>query len=437
MKIAFVHQPINIISSTDRRGSVEIVTYEMTRRLAKYCDVIVYAKKGRCQKEFEYNQGVQYRRISTAFDEWHNYLSIAVDKLERLLGVNALSRSIRRTFFFRNVKRPLFASRWYYWTYAWQVARQLRKEECDIVHIHTFSQFVPIIRAFNPNIKIVLHMHCEWLTQLDQEMIESRLREADLICGVSEYITEKIRCRFPQFAERCQTVFNGVDSNHFLNKNDRGKRKKNDIKQLLFVGRVSPEKGVHVLLDALKKVIGQYPQVQLKLVGDLGPLPIQFHILLSDDPKDSELAQFYRRNYIQCLKDQLSPSVASRVSFTGSIADRQLFNYYRDADVFVFPSVWNEPFGMPIIEAMSKGVPVVATKGGGIPEIVIDGKTGLLVERDDASALADAILRLLQDEKLRKSIAKAARERAVEFFSWDQTVKKLLHLYKVICSAED
>ena len=92
---------------------------------------------------------------------------------------------------------------------------------------------------------------------------------------------------------------------------------------------------------------------------------------------------------------------------------------------------------MPVIEAMAAGVPVVATRGGGIPETVIDRKTALLVERGNASALAEAINCLLSDEKLRKSIAKAGRERATEFFSWDKTVERLLQLYNTYCAVED
>jgi len=92
---------------------------------------------------------------------------------------------------------------------------------------------------------------------------------------------------------------------------------------------------------------------------------------------------------------------------------------------------------MPIVEAMATGVPIVATRGGGTPELVVDGETGLLVERGDASALAEAILRLLSDEKLRKSMGRAARKRAVELFSWDQIVKNLLYLYQEIGEAND
>jgi glycosyltransferase involved in cell wall biosynthesis len=434
MKIAFVHQPVNTISSRYRTGSIEIITYEMARRLAQNCSVVVYAKKWRYQKEFEFDQGVRYRRISTVFDEWHNYLQYGIDKLEKLFGINALSQNIRRVLLFRNAKRPLFASRWYFWNYALQVARHLRNDKCDIVHIQTFSQFVPIIRAFNPEIKIVLHMHCEWLTQLDYEMIESRLKHADLIIGVSDYITEKIRCRFPHFASRCQTLYNGVDINTFVDEKHQSAPNIDDTKQLLFVGRVSPEKGVHVLLEAFKKVLRHHPHAQLKIVGQQGALPIEYIIALSDDSREKDLKRFYRGSYISFLKSQVSSSGESHVSFTGTVAHDLIAKLYSDADVCVVPSVVNEPLGMPVIEAMAEGVPVVATRGGGIPEIVKDGKTGLLVERGDASALSEAILRLLSDGELRSSIVKAGREQA-EVFSWDKIVKRLFQLYKTPYSA--
>jgi glycosyltransferase involved in cell wall biosynthesis len=73
---------------------------------------------------------------------------------------------------------------------------------------------------------------------------------------------------------------------------------------------------------------------------------------------------------------------------------------------------------------------VVATKGGGIPELVVDGETGILVERGNFSALAEAILRLLSDEELRKSMGKAARKRAIELFSWQKISKDLMVQYE-------
>jgi glycosyltransferase involved in cell wall biosynthesis len=308
----------------------------------------------------------------------------------------------------------------------------LKYERCDVVHIHNFPQFVPIIRAFNPKIKIVLEMHCEWLTQLERKMIERYLEETDLIIGINKYITEKIRKRFPKFANRCRTLLNGVDVDAFVNEeakcNDSDKK---NVKQLLFVGRVSPEKGVHVLLDAFRIVAKRYPRVHLTIIGVQVSLPIAFLAGLSDDGLTRKLTQFYNIDYMSYLSSKLSPELAGHVTFTGPIPHRLLKHYYQTADVVVSPSICNEG-ALPLFEAMAASVPVVASNGGGAPEIIEDGKTGLLVERDDASALAEAILRLISNEALSKSMGEAGRKQVVELFSWEQTVQNLCELYESV-----
>jgi glycosyltransferase involved in cell wall biosynthesis len=430
MKIAFVHQPIGIISSSAPCGAIELWIYEMSRRLVRSSEVIVYAKRGHHQKKFEYDQGVRYRRISTAVDQWFTFISAALDKL----GKFSLFKKIKAFIFLRNVKRPLFASSLFYFTYILQVARDLKREKCDIVHLHNFSQFVPIIRAFNPKIKIVLHMHCEWLTQLDRTMIENRLREVDLIIGCSEYITEKIRSVFPQFAERCQTVFNGVDVDYFVSSNRHVLANKNAVKRVLFVGRVSPEKGLHILLEAFQKVVKRYPKTQLEIMGSPSIPPIEFIVALSDNPNVSKLACFYNKtSYVSHLQERmLSLNIADNVTFTNFIPHRHLVNHYRQADVLVNPS-FSEAFGMSLIEAMACQVPVVASRVGGMTEIVEEGKTGLLVKSGNAPELAEAILRILSDDDLRKKMRNTGRERAVDLFSWDKNAGDLLCQYKKIC----
>jgi glycosyltransferase involved in cell wall biosynthesis len=96
----------------------------------------------------------------------------------------------------------------------------------------------------------------------------------------------------------------------------------------------------------------------------------------------------------------------------------KLVPYYHSASIFVFPSVWEEPFGMPLVEAMASNTPVVATRGGAFLEIVEDGVSGLLVERSNVQALADAILQLISNPEQRDAMAKAAFERASAVFSW-------------------
>jgi len=95
----------------------------------------------------------------------------------------------------------------------------------------------------------------------------------------------------------------------------------------------------------------------------------------------------------------------------------------------VLPSVY-ETFGIPLVEAMSAQVPVVASRVGGIPEVVADGETGVLVERGDPMALAEAIGRLLENESLRDRMGRAGRERVLRLFSWDRVATATLDLYQ-------
>jgi glycosyltransferase involved in cell wall biosynthesis len=422
VKIAFVMQHWDeVVPRVGGSSSIAILTYQMARRLARSGEVVIYAKRGRFQSRAQRDEeGIQYRRLSVAAEDW-------VVRPLKLLG---------RFPGFRNPRRPFFASGLYYLGYAVQVARDLKARQPDIVHIHNFSQFVPVIRAFNPRAKIVLHMHCEWLTQLDPVMIERRLRQVNLVLGCSEYITEKIRRQFPHIANRCQTVFNGVDVHRFVNEDAAGGSIRKNGKRLLFVGRISPEKGIHVLLDAFQKVVEHDPQVQLDVVGPGGDVPFEFIVLVNDDEKVSALASFYRGilrrgDYFSYLQRCLPSNLASRVRFVGHVSNALVADYYRNADVLVNPS-FSEAFGMSLIEAMACQVPVVATRVGGMTEIVAASRAGLLVEPGDATALAEAILRLLGDDSLRKRMGEAGRQQAAARYSWERVTEDLLHLYEGI-----
>ena len=192
-----------------------------------------------------------------------------------------------------------------------------------------------------------------------------------------------------------------------------------------------------MLLDAFKEVVKHCPQAQLKIVGPFGVLPKAWIFGLTDDPVTASLAKYYRlidrsidRYYRALLKTKTS-EVRNHVTFTGWVPDQQLHQIYSSADIFVLPSVWNEPFGMPLADGMAYGLPVVATRGGGVPEIVVDGKTGLLVDRDDSSQLAAAISQLLTDNKLRTDMGQAARERA-KLFTWNRASATMFRLYQEI-----
>ena len=235
--------------------------------------------------------------------------------------------------------------------------------------------------------------------------------------------------RFPHYADRCVTVYNGADIDELSDRSGRP-GKQGHGKRFIFVGRVSPEKGIHVLLEAFKTVLAREPEAELRIVGGAGLPPLSF--VVNSDPTLQSLRRFYTSDYMEYLQRQAKAVPENHVSFVGYVAHSELATFLRGADVFVQPSVWGEPFPLSVVEAMAAELPVVSSRAGGLPESVVDGKTGLLVEPNDPAALADAMLRLVADEKMAHSVGTAGGARARELFSWDAVVARLSSVYQAL-----
>jgi glycosyltransferase involved in cell wall biosynthesis len=426
MKIAFINQPgEETIPEIGGYSSISIVLYQIAIRLVNSGhDVISYGKKSsnRPTQEKDSN-GILHVRVFTKQDEL----------------IRKPFRLFERFGVFYNAKQPLFASNLQSPGYALQIAIDLKNRQPDIIHIHNFSQFVPIIHAFNPQAKIVLHMHCEWLTQLDQKIIEKRLRHVDLMIGCSEYITEKVRQLFPMYSNRCQTVYNGADLSRF-SPQPASESQKRSSHELLFVGRVSPEKGVHVLIDAFGIVLKKYPNTRLKIAGGIGSAPIEFLVGISDDELVRDLARFYDGSfskddyYYNQLLTRLPPDQMRQISFLGYVPYTKLPEVYRNADLFISASL-SEALGMPILEALASGLPVIASDVGGIPELIGHGKTGLLFRAGDHVGLAEAIVSVLENAELRQRLQVKDFQGIEERFSWETVTDDLLQKYQTLIYA--
>ena len=293
------------------------------------------------------------------------------------------------------------------------MAREIRRAECDVIHVANQTQAIPTLRHFNPGARIVLHMHCEWLIQLDERMLRRRLRHVDAIVGVSEHITAPVRKRFPDLADRCVTVYNGVDAGPLPERS-----RSDGLVRLLHVGRISPEKGHHVLIEALNAVVREHPEVRMTFVGEESVIPLDWAVGVSSDPLVRGLRRFYGRSYRDQVLELLSPELAERTTFTGRIEYADIARHYAAADVFVFPSYF-ESMPVPPIEAMAAGLPVISTRAGGVVESVRDGETGVFVPRANAQALAEAISALIEDPEARAAMGAAGHARARDVFSWD------------------
>ncbi|HVN56639.1 MAG TPA: glycosyltransferase family 4 protein [Anaerolineaceae bacterium] len=413
MKIAFVSQPLDSVSKLSS-NSIGIWTTEVARRLAAVNDVIVYArgKEWKAKREHEGKLIFEFKPAASH---------------------RTLRRISSRAAWLSTHKRPFFASPLYHFEYALQVALDIRQRNCNVIHIQNISQFVPIIRALNPRAKIALHMHCEWLTQLDREMIAKRLRKVDLILGCSDYITQTIQRQFPEYAAICQTIYNGVDTRLFSSPISRVNHAQTD--KLLMVGRVSPEKGTHTLVEAYVRIAPRYPQLKLEVVGSIGVIPVDYIVKLSDDPTVRGLERFYQGNYFETLKKMIPKELHERIHFQGYIGHDLLVPHYQSADILVNPSL-SESFGMSLIEAMSCGVPVVATRVGGMVDVVEEGKTGFLVPPDAPQDLAQAISDLMSNPALREEMGRAGKIRANDLFSWENIVSQLLLGYEKNLSSQ-
>ncbi|HEY6925769.1 MAG TPA: glycosyltransferase family 4 protein, partial [Steroidobacteraceae bacterium] len=349
MKIAIVNQPQDpIVASEEQRGSVAIVNWELAKRLARRHEVTVYAPRAAGQAALERWKTIEIRRVPFVAKTLHKALQLMAGRLK--------------------VNPPYINSSLYYREYFMQLARELRSHPVDVLHFPQQLQFAARFRQAMPNAKIVLHMHQDELAQLDYERLRRQLANVDSVVTVSDFVTERARARFPEYATAIHTIGNGVDVRRFVPDSLRAEEPENHPPRLLFVGRISPDKGVHLLMEAFDRVAREHPQVRLTLVGKVGMLPFDLvNLLLADDAAALDsLRPFYgqstlgwlskevlgqKRSYRQQLEARLSPQAAARVSFVGSISLEELVRLYGQADLLVLPSVWRESYGMPVAEA--------------------------------------------------------------------------------------
>ena len=393
-------------------GSLQIWNHEITTYLSKSCDVLVYSGLFGFKSD-ESVEGVRYSRFSTRWDE--RFLKHFRSTRE-ILGING----------------PLFKSDLWYPGYCLKVALDLRRQACDIVHVHYYPQFASLIKQLNPTLRVVLHMHGEWLTQVKFNKLSSRLCQLDLVVSCSEFITKSIVTKFPQIASRCRTVPMGVSADFASLGYQNRHADDSSSGRLLCVGRISPEKGIHVLLDAFELIIRESPDATLTIVGPEWVAPREdITDLCLDKDTIAGLAPFYRDSYLGQLKRKLSPEAAKKVTFVGLVAHSDVPAFYQKADIYIGPSLY-ESFGASIIEAMTAGVPVVATRVGAVPELISEGKSGLVVDSNNPSAIADAVIKLLGNNELRNSISFAARDLVYKQFSWDTICAALIQTYREV-----
>jgi len=287
------------------------------------------------------------------------------------------------------------------------------EQRFEVIHTHTskagiLGRWAAALRRV-PAVVHTPHGHVfhgyfsSWKTRAFREVERLTARTTDRIVALTEgdlrdHLQEGIAP-----AERFVIIPSGVSLERYRRKPENSERRQGLT--MGFVARLVEVKGVLDLLEAAALVVARFPRARLVLVGD-GPL------------REAVLER------IETLG--LNP----HVELLGRLEDPA--PALQGFDLFVLPS-HNEGMGRAVVEAMAAGLPVVATCVGGLPDVVVDGETGLLVPPRDPGALAEALMRLLEDPGLRTRMGQAGQARAEEFS--DQVMfERLETLYSEILS---
>ncbi len=295
----------------------------------------------------------------------------------------------------------------------WQAIKEIRKEikriKPDVIHVHgtragslgrlaSIGLKIPVIytehlwtKNYRLSNRIAHQMQITGLWFLDMF--------TDLNIAVSRSVKDFMIDSQISRSNKITVIYNGIEP---------AKRKVTIFKTkeivLGTVGTLNYQKGIQYLIQAMPEIIREYPKAKLVIIGE-----------------------GYYKSSLKRLVKKLK--LENFITFKGFVkeVEEELTNF----DIYVQPSL-SESFGLAIVQAMSLGLPVVATNTGGIPEVVTEGKSGILVELGKPEALADGILTLLRDHEKARNMGKLAAEDAKIKFNLNDMVKEVEKVYEKI-----
>jgi glycosyltransferase involved in cell wall biosynthesis len=276
-----------------------------------------------------------------------------------------------------------------------RAVHDIQKKKFDIILVENRPGYALGLRK-RTNAKLVLHQENDFLNS--QTLHGRSIYDAySRIINTSSYITNRVKTINPSDT-KCKTVLNGIDTQLFSQAEPLSRKQvelsDNDF-VIAYSGRLNEEKGILPLIQATKQLSSR-PNLKLLIIG------------ASSYGKDKRPTPF-----IEQLEKESEP-IKDRVIFTGFIDYNQVPSYLKMADIAVVPSMWEEPFGLTVVEAMAAGLPLITTKSGGIPEIC-EGVATIVDRENIVDNLASAIHDLYNNPVKRKQMATTSLERSKLF----------------------
>lgn len=277
----------------------------------------------------------------------------------------------------------------------------------DILHIHMASRnsfnrksvIVNMAKMFNK--KVIIHLHgAEFdkfynneCTEMQKKKVNKIFNKADIIIALSEQWKEKI-------SNYCDTQVEVIYNSVVVPKENMYS---NNSQNITLLGRLEKRKGIFDLLDIVKDVVEEKPEINFLLGGD---------------------------GSLEKIRDIISQNnIANNAKLLGWVDAGKKDNVLKQTLIYVLPS-YDEGMPMSLLEAMSYGIPVIATDVGGIPRVIENNVNGFLIKPGDKEDLKKCILKLIKNDEIRENISKKGYNTIKQTFSIEAHVEKLIFIYE-------
>lgn len=312
--------------------------------------------------------------------------------------------------------------------------------DADVVHCHTwYAHFAGIVAKLCYGIPLVITTHSlEPLRPWKREQLgngyeasswieKTAIEMADALIAVSEETKEDVLKHFNVDEEKVKVIYNGINLQEYVTTSETDTLDEYKIDKtkpyVLFVGRITRQKGIIHLVNAIKHID---PETQI--------------VLCAGAPDTKEIGE-----EMESAVNEVQKKRKNVIWIDKMVTKKEIIQLYSHAAVFCCPSIY-EPFGIINIEAMACDTAVVASAVGGIKEVVVHNETGLLIPVEQqtsapfepvnpdkfAKDLAEGVNKLIQNPELRTSMAKKGRERVEQYFDWIAIAKQVEALYKTL-----
>jgi glycosyltransferase involved in cell wall biosynthesis len=371
--------------------------YDLSKRLALDHKITILAPHYPGAKKYDQSEGLEIKRFSYFYPE----------SMQKLCYDGGIIPNMKKSALAK-LQLPFFVMSEFI-----TALMAIHKKRYALIHAHWIipqGYIGALLKKFH-KIPLIVTIHGSDLFPLKNSFLKYfqkfTLQQADYITVNSQATYNELISRFGN-SIKAKIIPMGVNIHQYKRRDIKRPKKYMGAKILLFVGRLSEQKGVQYLIDAMPKVLKYYRNAKLLIIGD-GPF------------KD-EL-----KNLIHAKK------LEDNIEFLGPMRSDQVSKFYNYSDVFILPSLKHssgtEALGLSLLEAMSSGCPVIGSDSGGIPYIISNNKTGIIVKQKNSNELAFAILKLFKDRKKSKKLSIQAEKFVRNNYSWSIISKKFLSIY--------